>query len=90
MPSQGLEIADAVGDFGQIESGNHLSATGPMRQQGFKRSFLDERADDADLNGIHENSRFQFLAPSCIGQPDQSRAHHAVLADAPLTACCQT
>lgn len=61
MPWQGVEVADAVGNFGQFESGNYLSSTGPTGQEGFKCGFLDERADNAELNGIHKNSCFWFL-----------------------------
>ena len=55
--SQGLDIADAFSEIVQIESGNHLNVTGPMRQEMFKCTSLDERADDADLTGIRANSR---------------------------------
>ena len=55
--SQGLDIADAFSEICQIESGNHLNVPGPMRQETFKCTFLDERADDADLTGIRANSR---------------------------------
>ena len=77
--SKGLDITDAFSKIGQIESGNDLDVTGMMRQKTFKCAFLDERADDAYLTAIFENSRRQFSVPPCIDQPDRFLTHHAAL-----------
>ena len=88
--SQCFDIADAFSEICKIESGNHLNVIGPMRQEIFKRTLFDKRANDADLTGICANSRRQFPVPSCVDQPYGRLAHHAALSKRPLTACCQT
>lgn len=77
--SKGLDITDAFSKIGQIESGNDLDVSGRMRQETFEYTFLDEWADDPYLTAILENSRRQFLVPSCFDQPDRSLARHAAL-----------